>query len=117
MAQIDAPVSAFLPALEETSVERLPAAAEDMKVGRDDAFLETGEPDRHFERGSWRVAPLERTILQRPKVVGVELRPRRAIDADRECVRVVGRTTGEREYFAIPRIEDDGGAIETGGFE
>ena len=83
VAQIDRAVPALLPALEVAPVEVRAAAAVHLEVGRDDALLEPGEADRHLEGGPGRVAPLERAVLQRLQLVGVERRPGRAVDAGR----------------------------------
>ena len=62
-----------------------------LEVGRDDAFLECGQRDRHLEGRAGRIASLDGAVLQRTMLVGVERRPRGAVDAGGERVRVVRR--------------------------
>ena len=68
--------------------------------------------DRHLERRPGRIAALDRAVLERLQVVGVERRPRRAIDAGGERVGVVGRHAGERQHLAGLRVHDHRRAVE-----
>ena len=62
------------------------------------------ERDRHLEGRAGRIASLNGAIVQRLELVGVERRPRRAIDAGRKRVRVVRGHAGERQHLA--RLRD-----------
>ena len=117
MPEIDGAVPAFLPALEGTAEKGRRARTEHFEVRRDDAFLERGGRHGHFERRARRIAPLDRAILQRPELVGVERRPGGLVDPACERVGIVGRHAREGEHFAVARIEDDGGAVEPGPLE
>ena len=62
-----------------------------LKSGVMTPSCEPGGRDRNLERRSRRVAALQRAVLQRLQLVGVERRPGRAVDAAGERVRIVGR--------------------------
>ncbi len=117
LSQVDRTVALLLVALEIAAVEGLAAGAKEGGRGSDDAFLEAGQSDRHLERRSGRIAPLQRAVLQRLELVGVERVPGCARDAGGESVRVVGRTAGERQHLAVARIEDHCRAVERRGRE
>src|SRR6185295_5510498 len=106
-------VPALLPTLERTAVETGAADAMHLEVGGDDAFLERRGRDRHLERGSRRIAALDRAIVERTLLVGRQRRPGGAVDAGGERVRIVGRTAREPEHVAVGRVDDDGGAVES----
>ena len=75
VAQVHRAVAARLPALERAAVEDAAPAAVDLEVRRDHAFFERRGRDGHLEGRTRRVAPLNRAIVQRPELVGVERRP------------------------------------------
>ncbi len=96
--------------MELAAVEIRVARAVDLGIGSDDPFFEPGERHGHLERGSRRVAALNRAILQRLVFVGVERRPRLAIDAAGKIIRVERGTAGESQDFSVARIEHHRGA-------
>src|SRR6185503_2695620 len=99
-------------ALEKAAVERRAARAEHRMLRRDHAFLERRRRDDDLECRSWRIPSLDRAILQRPQLVGVERCPRGAIDAGREIIRIERRKTGQRQDFTRLRLEYDCRSVE-----
>ncbi len=94
--------------------ERCAPIARNLVIGRDESFLECRRRDDDLERRTGRIAPLQHAVLQWPKLVGVERRPRHPINPGGEGIRVVGRQAGIGQHLAIAWIHDQRGAVEAG---
>ena len=114
VAHVHRAVPAREVALEVAAEERRAAVAGHAEVRIDEPFLECRRGDHDLEGGARRVAALHHPVLQRTKLVGVQRRPLRALDAHREVVGVVGRQAGVGQHFPVARVEHQRRAVEAG---
>ena len=117
MAQVDVAVTAGQVAREKPAVEGPAPGAIDLPLGRYQPLFERGRRHHDLEGRSRLIAALDRAILQRPQLVGVERIPGRAVDAGGEIIRVERRQTRERQHFTGPGVEHDGRSEITVGAE
>ena len=105
VAHVHPAVPAGQVALEPAAVEVGAARAEHLGVGGHHALFERGDTDDDLEGRAWRIAALDRPVLQRPQLVGVERLPGGAVDARGERVGIVGRQAHQREHVAGGRLQ------------
>ena len=94
-----------------------PAATVHRVVRIDEAFLERRGRHHDLERGTGRVPPLDRAVLQRPQFVAVERHPRGAVDARGKVIGVVRRQADKRQHLAVAGIQDERRPVEAGVLE
>src|SRR5919109_1124655 len=111
MTHIDGAVTAGEMAGEVPAVERCPATAMHFESRRRNTFFERSGCDHELERRPGGIAALNRAILQREQLVGIQLIPGDVINAARKLVGIERGHADEGEDLASVRLEHDHRAV------